>query len=324
MNELQVRVLPVITSSTSLCRTSTRTPSSLISVTISIHGVIAGDGINAVDGVHFTMTATNRTAVTTGSWISLFLLAAAASSSNCHGFIQGPPVCMRPPSKSSCRSDIVDNERPISNGSSNVSGGKRMYFDIQVEDDKHLGRLVFELADPSPLPLHTENFVQLCLGSRRGIDPLAHYTGCEFDYSPATIEDGSGRYRWGHTLKGRGRNAIGRADQPIVEHPNQLLTCTHSCFGGQYYGIKYEDDNDNDDRQQQSNVVLAVPIVGPGRGSSRFSILRVGESPPEWRERLLLNCGVVGVLSYDSMGTLRAMARQRAGPPKIIASGMLD
>ena len=269
----------------------------------------------------------------------LFLVAVAARSSQCQAFILPVgPSCIRPQTATWLRDsgNSVNSERLVTDisrvSSSEGFRGTRIYFDIQVQDDMPLGRLVFDLADPSPLPLHTENLIQLCKGSRRGIDPLAHYVGCEFDYSPATIEDGSGRYRWGHTLKGRGRNAIGRADEPIVEHPNQLLTCTHSCFGGQYYGIKYieDDNNDNGNRQQRegqqqkSNVVLAVSVVGPGRGSSRFSIVRVGESPPEWRERLLLNSGVVGFLSHDSMDTLRTMARQRVGPPKIIASGVLD
>ena len=70
--------------------------------------------------------------------------------------------------------------------------GKQIFFDIDVQGTP-LGRLIFDLADPSPLPLHTANLVQLCEGGRRGIDPLAHYVGCEFEYSPATIEDGSGR-----------------------------------------------------------------------------------------------------------------------------------
>ena len=234
------------------------------------------------------------------------LLTALLLTVRCNGFMQGQrlngPVLR-------LQAEAADDRASIS------SSSKQIYFDIEVAGTP-LGRLVFELADPSPLPLHTENLIKLCEGGRRGIDPLAHYVGCEFDYSPSTIEDGSGRYRWGHILKGRGRNAIGRPDEPIVDKENQS-SCKHSCFGGQYYGMKYQaDDEDND-------VALTVSILGPGRGSSRFSIVRVGESPPEWGERLLLNSGVVGFLSPNSLETLCAMARQRVGPPKVVASGVL-
>lgn len=187
----------------------------------------------------------------------------------------------------------------------------QVYMDLEIGDTP-IGRLVFSLCNPSPLPLHTENLVTLLKGSRRSIDPLAHYVGCTFDFSPATIEDGLGRYRWGHVCKGRGRNAIGRPDEPIVDAEN-LLKSTHSCFGGQYYGQEYQDQE----------VVLTVPVAGPGRGSSRFSVVRVGESPPEWKERLLLNSGVVGTLEPTSLEVLHTMARQQVGPPKIVASGVL-
>jgi hypothetical protein len=193
---------------------------------------------------------------------------------------------------------------------------KRIYFDIKVANEP-IGRLVFELTSPSPLPLFTENLVELCKGSRRGIDPLAHYVGCEFDFSPLVVQDGSGRYRWAHTCKGRGRNAVGRPDEAIID-PQNLLQCTHSCFGGQYYGDQYNAG------YSDFGVVLTVPVAGPGRGTSRFSIVRVGESPPEWQERLLLNSGVVGKLvDPESMETLYRMARQRSGPPTIAESGVV-
>ena len=190
----------------------------------------------------------------------------------------------------------------------------RIYFDIEAAGEP-LGRLIFSLANPSPLPLHTENLVKLCKGSNRGIDPRAHYVGCEFDYTQDYIEDGQGRYRWGHVLKGRGRNAVGRADEPISDPENQRLH-THTCFGGQYYGLKV-------DENEYPGVLLTVPVVGPGRGSSRFSIVRVGESPREWGDRLLLNSGVVGRLEEESLETLHAMARQRNGPPTVVAAGVL-
>jgi hypothetical protein len=202
-----------------------------------------------------------------------------------------------------------------------------IYFDMQVAGTP-IGRLVFHLTNPSPLPVHTENLIQLAKGSRRSIDPKAHYVGCEFDHSPAFVEEAgmgnNGRYKWGHQLKGRGRNAVGIASGLIVDPENQLSSTHSVSFGGQYYGDKYynaedDDDTDNDD----PGVVLTVPIVGPGRGSSKFSIVRVGESPKEWRERLLLNLGVVGKMDPSSLHVLHAMARQRSGPPTVVACGVL-
>jgi hypothetical protein len=109
---------------------------------------------------------------------------------------------------------------------------------------------------------------------------------------------------------------MGRQNEPISDAPNQLALCTHSCFGGQYYGETYKDDDDDD-----PGVLLTVPIQGPGQGSSRFSIVRVKESPQEWRERLLMNSGVIGSLDPSSLETLHTMARQRIGPPTVTASG---
>eukprot|EP00591_Stephanopyxis_turris_P000293 CAMPEP_0195521372 /NCGR_PEP_ID=MMETSP0794_2-20130614/18558_1 /TAXON_ID=515487 /ORGANISM="Stephanopyxis turris, Strain CCMP 815" /LENGTH=223 /DNA_ID=CAMNT_0040650911 /DNA_START=226 /DNA_END=897 /DNA_ORIENTATION=+ len=198
----------------------------------------------------------------------------------------------------------------IENGYSN----ERIYFDIDIGGTP-CGRLTFKLADPTLLPLHTENLKKLCTGERRAIDPAAHYVGCTFDFSPDYVEDGLGRYRWAHILKGRGHNAVGKATDPISD-PSHLLACTNSCFGGQYYGVEYQAENDD------AGVLLTVPIVGPGRGSSRIAIVRVGESPQEWRERLLVNSAVLGKLE-SGLETLHAMARQKVAPPKIIAAGLL-
>ena len=195
-----------------------------------------------------------------------------------------------------------------------LSGLGEIYFDIEIQNTP-IGRLVFHLTNPSPLPLHAENIIQLVKGSRRSIDPKAHYVNCEFDFSPASVEDGMGRYKWGHQLRGRGRNAIGRADEPIVDIPNQLKH-SHSIFGGQYYGDEWFYSNDPD-------VLLTVPILGPGHGTSKFSIIRVGESPKEWRERLLINAGVIGRMDPSSLEVLHMMARQRVAPPKVVEAGVL-
>lgn len=214
---------------------------------------------------------------------------------------------------------LVSLEQTADDNASGALSSNSVFFDIEVAGTP-IGRLVFNLTTPSPLPLHAENFIQLAKGSRRGIDPKAHYVGCEFDYSPASVEDGMGRYRWAHQLRGRGRNAVGRADQAINDPENQLKN-THSCFGGQYYGNQYAEEYLSDD---DPGVMLTVPVIGPGRGSSKFSIVRVRESPQEWQERLLINAGVIGRMDPSSLGVLHAMARQRMGPPTIVQAGVLE
>jgi hypothetical protein len=216
------------------------------------------------------------------------------------------------------------------------------YFDLQVAE-QDIGRLVFALTIPSALPRHAENFISLARGDRRSIDPSAHYEWCEFDYTQDYVEErgggtagggtssiGAGRYRWCHVLRGRYRNGIGKADEPIRD-PENLLQCTHSCYGGQYYRDRYEPqesggggdiDNNSEDDGDDVTVLLTVQVAGPGRGTSRFVIVRVDESPPEWRERLLLNSGVIGRLE-SGLDTLLYISRQRRGPPKIVKAGVL-
>lgn len=92
---------------------------------------------------------------------------------------------------SSAMGDTTDTDLP------GKISANLVYMDTEVANQQ-VGRLVFHLTNPSPLPLHAENLIQLIKGSRRGIDPKAHYVGCEFDYSPPSVVDGMGRYRWGH------------------------------------------------------------------------------------------------------------------------------
>lgn len=90
-------------------------------------------------------------------------------------------------------------------------------------------------------------------------------------------------------------------------------------------------DDGNDDVEREA-VLLTVPIHGLGAGTSKFSIVRVSESPREWGERLLHNSAVIGYLdcsireeddgSVSSLDVLRAMARQRVAPPKIVECGI--
>jgi hypothetical protein len=191
----------------------------------------------------------------------------------------------------------------------------RFYFDMAVENEP-IGRLEFHIPDPNNLlPLHTENLVKLCTQERRSIDPLCHYINCFFQYSPTFIQ-GLPQYRWSHTLKGRGRNSVGRPEERILE-PDRLRECSHSIFGGTYYGLLYENI-------PKEAVVLTVPTSGPGRGSTSLSLVRVAESPPEWKERLLVNSAVLGWLDPACNNVLELMARQTRGPPQVVGSGILE
>jgi len=97
---------------------------------------------------------------------------------------------------------------------------------------------------------------------------------------------------------------------------------SHSCFGGSYYGSPFVSAQEEDGSDESAGVCLTVPMSGPGRGSTRLAIVRVGESPSAWKERLLLNSAIIGVLE-DGLDALRVMARQSSGPPVVAASGVL-
>lgn len=198
---------------------------------------------------------------------------------------------------------------------SEVGNGKptRVYFDISIGEEG-IGRLVFNLGSDHLLPKHSENLVKLCSGDLRPIDPACSYIKCSFKHSPQFVET-MPQYRWAHVLDGRGRNAVGRATDRITD-PEGMKKCTHNLYGGVYYGLKY------DESLGQNGVVLTVPLVGPYRGSTSFSIVRVGESPQEWQEKLLLNSAVLGWLE-SGIEVLHTMARQNRAPPLVTGSGKL-
>ena len=200
-----------------------------------------------------------------------------------------------------------------------------VYFDIAVEG-KDIGRLLFHLIPSSNknyLPIHASNFLSLVSSSRTAINPKATYKGCQFLYSPSSIEDGSMRYRWGHVCDG-----------PTIQQREDskdanltLLRCKQSCYGGTYYGTPYAEILDLISEQtsiMQSDENEAVLLTVPTAVSARFSVVRVSESPKEWGERLLLNTAVLGYLDSESLDTLRVMARQRFGVPTITGCGVLD
>jgi len=192
----------------------------------------------------------------------------------------------------------------------------RIFLDVAIKDKK-IGRLLFHIPYPTLLPLHTENLIKLCSKERISIDPKCTYVGCEFQYSPQSIE-GFPQYRWTHTLKGNGRNAIGRPEERISDSES-LRQCAHSIYGGTYYGIFYDSILDKD----ENATLLTVPFSGPGRGYTSLSIVRVAESPQEWKERLLINSITLGWMDPSSADVLLEMARQTLAPPVVINSGIV-
>jgi hypothetical protein len=189
----------------------------------------------------------------------------------------------------------------------------RIYFDIAV-GPRALGRLVVRLDRSHGLERTVENVRRLCTAECAPIDPRLSYSGCAFEFSPSYVE--GPQYKWAHVLKGRGRNAVGRADARLDERAG-LAQCVHSCFGGQYYGMRVPSEADG------PSTWLTVPVAGPGSGSSRIALVRVRDSPPQWRERLLLNSAVLGALDAESEPVLRQMARA-AGPSIVEACGVLS
>lgn len=237
----------------------------------------------------------------------------------------------------------------------------KIYFDIGVKtqpNNQHgskilnVGRLWFNLTPtnhPHHLPLHISNLCSLAASKRKAIDPKATYVGCAFQFSPTTIDDGSFRYRWGHSCDGYGRNGIQASlasgqitdwDEPFSD-PERIKECAHDSFGGKYYGWRYDEISnllsmEEGGGNDTAAILLTVPIHGPGAGTSKFSIVRVSESPREWGERLLLNSAVVGFLDCpanggfgddtddgrNSLQVLRAMAQQKIGVPTIVGCGI--
>lgn len=230
--------------------------------------------------------------------------------------------------------DIGVKTPPTSQGGSTVLNVGRIWFNITPKNHPH------------HLPLHISNLCGLAAGTRKSVDPKATYVRCTFQFSPATIDDGSFRYRWAHQCDGNQRNAIraslasgGVSDwDEQFSDPERLKECTHNSFGGSYFGWRYEEILDLLSAEEGSApaILLTVPIHGPGAGSSKFSIVRVSESPREWGERLLLNSAVVGFLDCnadggfgddtndgrDSLDVLRAMAKQKIGVPTILGCGV--
>uniref|UniRef100_A0A7S1ZH37 Peptidylprolyl isomerase n=1 Tax=Trieres chinensis TaxID=1514140 RepID=A0A7S1ZH37_TRICV len=198
----------------------------------------------------------------------------------------------------------------------------RIYLDVSVSTtSRPLGRLIMVLPNPNPLPLHAENVIALCRGSLTSLDPKCTYIGCEFSYSPQYIE-GMAQYRWGHVLPGNGRTAIADGRGRVrpterIEDAESMGRCAQSAFGGSYYGLPC-------DVLPGGAVALTTPLSGPNRGGSCLCLVRVGESPREWGERLLINSAVLGWLDPECEGTLRDMARQREGPPVVTASGVIE
>lgn len=191
------------------------------------------------------------------------------------------------------------------------STASRVYLDVAV-GARPLGRLVFALDAGSPLTATVANVRLLCSGEKTSLDASLTFLGCAFEHSPSYVE--GAQYKWSHVLKGNGRNAVGRPRDRLDERA-ALARCTHSCFGGCYYGMELPSEG-------APASVLTVPVAGPGSGYTRIAIVRVRDSPPQWREQLLLNSAVLGALQPESEPVLLEMARAEA-PPVVVGCGVL-
>jgi hypothetical protein len=156
-----------------------------------------------------------------------------------------------------------------------------------------LGRLIFRLSGAQLLPKHTSNVRMLCTGER---------TGCAYSYSWCQLEPGSPKLK-AHlfVLRGRGRNALGRSDELIADEP-ALRACAHSLgSGGVYHGIEVIPGD------RATDTVLATPVRGAGKGTSRLVILTgLADAPPATRRSLLLDHAVIGVLEPPAAATAPA------------------
>ena len=165
------------------------------------------------------------------------------------------------------------------------------YMDIEIGGEA-AGRLTF-LMSPDLCPRTVDNFVRLCKGSDAGVDPKLTYAGCRF-------EAYSGKYTY--TCKGNGKHVFGAGKFVEREAMSATRRGTPGAGGGTYYGEEV------DLLEDESGVVLTIPVSGPGFGASRFAVVRVGESPGSLKQRLLANTMVIGRCADDaSRETLRRM-----------------
>ena len=255
--------------------------------------------------------------------LSLLALVASFIALHCEAFCALPHVTQRAASfpQADALTSTKDPEADeTSSLSSSSSSSKQqltsIFIDVAIpsRDESNPLRLVFHIPQPNLLPRHAENIIALAKQSRRSIDSRCHYVGCAFRHSPQFVE-GFPQYRWAHVLDGRKINAVGQGPERIEER-EAMTSCKVTVQGsGDYYGYPYDPDRP---------IVLTVPLVGPGRGSTSFSIVRVGDSPQEWGERLLINSAVIGWMDDACSDALVAMAAQTDGPPTVVDSGVLE
>lgn len=204
-------------------------------------------------------------------------------------------------------------------GAAAMGVGTVIWMDVSIGGTP-VGRLTFSLAPREMLPNTIDNFRSLVLSERRSIEPGLTYHGCAFAWSPSYVE--GPQYKFSHVCDGNGKRAVRATDDGAV-----LSRCAVRVFGGTtYYGLRLCPDGGAagaaDGTTTSAGTVLTVPVAGPGRGKSRFAIVRVADSPPAWRERLLINTAVVGGLISGSE-VVTAMATASA-PPVVLASGELS
>ena len=180
----------------------------------------------------------------------------------------------------------------------------RIYFDVASAGGS-LGRVEVSLESFDCLPRLSENLRLIASNER---SPRCTFDGARLAHSPA-----GPNYKWAHSFEGSG-------NRPAIEA--SLLGADASSanrndvVGGSYYGAPLGD----------VDVVLTTPLAGPGAKKARFSFVRIGASPSEWKQRLLINSAVLGVaISPDADDVLARLAA--LGPddaPRIASTGVVD
>jgi hypothetical protein len=232
----------------------------------------------------------------------------------------------------------------------------KVYFDIGVKTPAtshggstvlNVGRIFFNITPqnhPHYLPLHISNLCGLAAGKRKSVDPKATYVGCTFQFSPATIDDASFRYRWAHQCDGNQRNAIRASlasgvvsdwDEQFSD-PERLKECTHNSFGGSYYGWRYEEILDLLSAEEGSDIPAILLLYLSQLLDRELKILySTGERVAKrmGRKAAIEQCCCGFVKLYGGFGddtndgrvsldVLRAMAKQKIGVPTILGCGV--
>ena len=134
------------------------------------------------------------------------------------------------------------------------------------------------------------NFLALCTGVNAGVDPKLTYAGC-------TFEPYSGKYTY--VCKGNGKHVYGGVGK-FVER--DAMSATRN--GTPAPAAECTTASPWTYRKMRGASCSSCRSRAPGFGSSRFAVVRVGESPGSLKQRLLTNTMVIGRCVDERVGRL--------------------